>query len=230
MRALGIQRYADYADRIDRDPDEFARFLNALTINVTKFFRNADVWRILQRAYLPDLMGRADGPLRCWSAGCSSGEEAYTVAILASEGGSRFDPPAEVDATDLDPQALEVARRGTYRPVALTEMPPTLRDRHFRPGENGTWTVADHVRRMVRFSRTNLLSGPPPDRSYHLVVCRNVLIYFDRATQEWLLDRIAGAVEPGGVLVLGAVESLVGAAAGSFDLCEVRQRIYVRVS
>jgi chemotaxis methyl-accepting protein methylase len=228
MRARGVHTYAAYAEVLRRDAAEYDRLLDALTINVTKFFRNRETWEVLAATFLPALWAERGG-VRCWSAGCASGEEPYSVAMLLLEHarGAGADAAAcLVDATDLDPTALARARVGEYRAAALEETPRALVSRYFEGA--GPWRVAPQVRDLVRWHRHDLLRDPPPAAPYDLITCRNVVIYFERPNQERLYHAFADALRPGGVLVLGKVETLVGAVRDRFRLEDVRERIYRR--
>jgi chemotaxis methyl-accepting protein methylase len=230
MRARGVHTYEAYAEVLRRDTGEYDRLLDALTINVTKFFRNRDAWDALAARFLPVLWTDTAGAVRCWSAGCASGEEPYTVAILLLERARAAGAAADrcvVDATDLDPTVLDRARVGVYRPAALDETPPEIVSRHF----TGTdpWTIQPAVRARVRFHRHDLLREQPPGAPYDLITCRNVVIYFERPNQERLYHTFADALRPGGVLMLGKVETLVGSVRERFRLEDIRQRIYRRL-
>jgi chemotaxis methyl-accepting protein methylase len=230
MRARGAHTYADYGRVLAADGSEYDRLLDALTINVTKFYRNRETWDALAERYLPERWAARRGAVRCWSAGCASGEEPYTLAILLLElargQGEQTAPHARVDATDLDPVSLERAVAGRYRAPAFEELPPALADRYCSRGEVREVTPA--VRALVRFQQHDLLREPPPKAPYDVVLCRNVVIYFDRATQDRLFAEFADALAPGGILVLGKVETLLGAARGRLRLDDTRERIYRR--
>jgi chemotaxis methyl-accepting protein methylase len=230
MRARGVHTYDAYAALLRQDASEYDRLLDALTINVTKFFRNREAWETLATRFLPPLWTDARGAVRCWSAGCASGEEAYTLAVLLLEHARALGRRADrcvVDATDLDPTALAQARAGAYRATALDETPPDLAARYVTGA--GPWTVVDDVRALVRFQAHDLLREPPPGAPYDLIACRNVVIYFERPNQERLYHTFADALRPGGVLMLGKVETLVGTVRERFRLEDVRERIYRRL-
>jgi len=230
MRARGVHTYEAYAELLRQDGSEYDRLLDALTINVTKFFRNREAWDALATRFLPDLWTAGRGAVRCWSAGCASGEEPYTLAILLLEqaraAGTRPDR-CSVDATDLDPGVLDRARAGAYRATALDEMPPALTERYFTGAD--PWTVGAEVRARVRLLGHDLLREPPPGAPYDLITCRNVVIYFERPNQERLYHAFADALRPGGVLMLGKVETLVGTVRERFRLEDIRERIYRRL-
>jgi chemotaxis methyl-accepting protein methylase len=232
MRACGVHTYADYQALLDRTPTEYERLRDALTINVTRFYRNAETWNLLRRDLIPRLCATRSGEIRVWSAGCSSGEEAYTIAILAAEHLERTGRSGEldrlvVDATDVDRLSLERAEAARYRPENLAEMPPELVQRYLEPAGPELQVVA-RVRARVFVRRVDLNAAPPPRRDYHMVVCRNVLIYFDRPMQERLLKIFTESLAPGGYLVLGKVETLFGAARDRLLLVDPRERVYRR--
>lgn len=231
MRACRAESYAEYGRHLDAHPDEWDRLLDALTINVTKFFRNADVFDAIAATVIPALWRRPDAELRVWSAGCASGEEPYSLAILFHEHAVAAGTPgrasrAQVTGTDIDARSLAAAAAATYGEAAFTETTPARRARYFSPGDPAT--LAPAVRALVRFERLDLLRDPPPPGPLHLVVCRNVLIYFDRPTQDALIDRIHAALAPGGFLVLGKTETLFGERRDRLTLVAQRERIYRR--
>lgn len=219
MRARGVHTYEDYGRILDHDAHEYQELLDALTINVTKFFRNAETWTAL-KPHLETLAKRRPR-LRIWSAGCASGEEPYTIAVLMTEIGA----PGVIDATDVDRLSLERTRQAHYPDIAFTEMPAHLRRRYFEGGQ-----PAPEVRELVRVRTHDLTRERPPQPPYDLIVCRNVVIYFERAAQERLFQVFVDALAPGGVLLLGKVETLFGPARERLALADPRERIYVKPS
>lgn len=217
MRARGVHSYEDYATVLDQDAHEYQELLDALTINVTKFFRNPETWTAL-RPYL-ERLAQQRSSLRIWSAGCSSGEEPYTIAVLLAEiGAGGF-----IDATDVDRLSLERTRQAKYPDTAFSEMPVTLRRRYFQDGQ-----PTAPVRELVQVRAHDLTRHPPPRPPYDLIACRNVVIYFERAAQERLFQLFVDALAPGGVLLLGKVETLFGPARNKLALEDPRERIYTK--
>lgn len=234
MRACGVHSYRDYLTVLDREPGEFQRLLDALTINVTKFFRNRETWEVLATQVLPDMLRSREGRIRVWSAGCSSGEEPHTLIILFAQVLERIARPSwleriRVDATDIDRLSLEKARAGQYALKAFEEADPEVLRRYCRQVDEDTVEVREDLRRQIDVRRHDLLRDAPLG-SYDLICCRNVVIYFDRDTQEKLMERFTDALVPSGVLVLGKVETIFGAARKRLDLFEPRERIYRRVA
>lgn len=229
MRARGAATYQDYAYLLAAGPAEYDRLLDALTINVTRFYRNPETWEVLASRMLPRLWAARAGAVRCWSAGCSSGEEPYTLAMLLADLARRRGDPvlaARVDATDLDPQSLERATLGSYRRAMLREAPPDLIRCYFEGGDPAA--VVPVVRDMVRFARHDMLCDPPPHPPYDLILCRNVAIYFDRPSQDRLFTELTDALAPEGYLVLGKVEAIWGDVRSRLALEDLRERIYRR--
>lgn len=233
MRAKGVHTYAEYARLLDSDGPEYDRLLDALTINVTKLFRNWSVYEAMAEYVMPALWQLDTRPLRVWSAGCSSGEEPYSLAILlhryaAQHGLLGRIAQVEVLGTDIDRGSLEAAARGQFPDSAFEETPAELRERYF--SASPPFTVLPAIRAMVRFERRDLLDeAPATPGGFHLIVCRNVLIYFDRETQERLLARFHDVLVPSGFLVLGKVETLLGPVRSRFAAVDARERIFRRV-
>jgi chemotaxis protein methyltransferase CheR len=232
MRACGVHTYADYQALLEATPTEYERLRDALTINVTRFYRNAETWNLLRNELLAPLCDPRLGEFRAWSAGCSSGEEAYTLAVLVAD---RFDRDGRseqlnrvaIDATDVDRVSLERARTARYQAEGLSEMPPELLAAYLQP-DGREYRVTERVRRRVFVRRLDLSREPPPRTHYQLILCRNVVIYFDRPMQERLFQVFAGALAPGGLLILGKVETLFGPARESLALVDPRERVYRR--
>ena len=233
MRARGVHTYADYARILDSDSGEYDRLLDALTINVTKLFRNWSVYETVAEHVIPALWDADARPIHVWSAGCSSGEEPYSLAILfhryaALQRQLNDVERIQVVGTDIDRASLAAAERGQFNEGAFDETPADLRSQYF--SAKAPFTVAPAVRETVRFARLDLLDQwPPHPGGYQLIACRNVLIYFDRDTQERLLARVHSALAPNGFLVLGKVETLLGPVRSQFAPIDARERIFRRV-
>lgn len=232
MRARGVHTYGDYARLLDNDAAEYERLLDALTINVTKLFRNWETYDAVARVVVPALWSLPDPTIRVWSAGCSSGEEAYSIAALFVRHAESTDDLGRASriavlGSDIDRASLVAAHRASYEQSAFADTPVDLRLRYFTPGFPAT--VVPRVRSLVAFERRDLLADPPPPGGHHLVTCRNVVIYFDRPTQEALFERFHSALLPGGYLVLGKVETLLGRARTLFAPVDSRERIFRRL-
>lgn len=233
MRACGVASYGEYVAVLDARPGEFDSLLDALTINVTRFFRNPETWAWVGREALPGLLLAREGRLRAWSAGCASGEEPYTIVMLVVEVLDQLHRPewlarVQVDATDLDRASLETATTAVYPASAFSEADPAVIARWTEPAEQDRRRVREPLRAVVHFRRLDLLRESAPQDAYDLIFCRNVIIYFDRPTQERLMEGFAARLAPDGLLVLGKVETILGAARQRLQLVEPRERIYRR--
>jgi chemotaxis protein methyltransferase CheR len=218
MRVLGIDRYRAYLDYLTTSPychDELSRLLRLLTVGETCFFRYLNQFEALRRQVLPELLEhrRADRILRIWSAGCSTGEEPYSLAIVLRE----FFPETRdwdvrILAGDLNPQALHKARSGVYGARALRMTDPAIVDKYFHLHDK-SYILDQSIRRMVRYHSLNLQRHNYPDEAQglaeiDLLMCRNVLIYFNRGTCRSVLEGFYRTLRPGGYLFLGHAETL----------------------
>ncbi|HKS06568.1 MAG TPA: protein-glutamate O-methyltransferase CheR [Gemmatimonadaceae bacterium] len=232
MRACKTPSYATYTAFLDQHPAEWEKLLDALTINVTKLFRNPDVYDAIADVVVPELWNRTGPTVRVWSAGCSSGEETYSIAILfhrhavAAREQSRLGR-VHVLGSDIDKRSLLAAERGAYRTPAFGDTRDDLRKAYFSASDPAEVNAA--IRAITRFERRDLLNDPPPNGPFQLVVCRNVMIYFDRPSQDQLMERFHSVLSPGGFLVLGKTETLFGAPRDRFTIVKQRERIYRRV-
>lgn len=210
LRELGLAGYREYLDHVlaDGTGSELSVMVDLLTTNKTDFFREEAHFSFLRSVVLPARPGPGM-PLRIWSAGCSSGEEPYSIAILLREAL----PQAEADAarilgTDISERVLAVAREGVYTAAQLAGVEPALRRRYFSREGADAFRAAGPLRSMVRFARLNLMADWPMRGPFDVIFCRNVMIYFDRPTQERLVQRYWELLAPGGYLFTGHSESL----------------------
>jgi chemotaxis protein methyltransferase CheR len=196
-RRSGYTTTADLVRSIQQDTSVRADFLDRLTINVTNLYRNPERWRYLEETVLSELGKRP----RIWSAGCSTGAEAYSLAIAAVRTGAT----PTVLASDIDRASLDKARTGRYNGEDMREVPADIARRHFtRHGDS--WMVDPAVARLVRFERRDLLNDAPPPGQFDLVACRNVVIYFRDDAKDQLHRTLAGQLRPGGYLFVGNAE------------------------
>lgn len=227
VRACGFSAASPYLARLEGDEAEIDALLAAITINVSQFFRNPSTFRTLEKEVLPTLVRRARdagaGRLRLASIGCAGGEEPYSLALLAEElGASELE--IEIRGSDISAPVLAQAERGRYDEQRLGEVPPAVRARYF-VAEPGGFRLREEIRRRVQFEQQDILATeafPAAD----LILCRNVLIYFSRVDQDRLLRRFAAALGPGGFLVLGRAETLLGEIRQLFHADYPVERIY----
>src|SRR5215467_859305 len=230
MFQLSLSGYAEYGDYIRKHPDEINQLLNTLLINVTEFFRDPPAWEILRHEILAPILKRVKPghSFRAWSAGCASGEEPYSIAMLLAEHfGPRIqDYDVKIYATDIDDDALNSARRGEYSLDAVRRVRPEWREKYFHG--KGMLRVNREIRRLVIFGRSNLGQDAPISH-VNLLICRNVLIYFDSDLQKQILTRLHYALEPGGILFLGKSESQL-TNSPQFQRLNARWRIFQRIT
>ena len=224
LRALNLPGFAAYCDVLRNDPEsELGELASCISTNVTSFFREMHHYDMLVDELLPRwLAEKKGGRLRIWSAGCSTGEEPYAIAMVLAEAlersGSSID--AKILATDLSPQALEVARKGVYPVDRLGGVDEARRKRWFQRGEgsyDGYARVHPRLRELVTVQPLNLLHEWPMQGRFDAIFCRNVVIYFDKPTKQRLFSRYAGMLESRGYLFLGHSESMYGLSE-DFDL------------
>lgn len=200
----GFASFHKMFQAFDKDTSLYERFLNRITINVSEFFRNPERWECLEREILPTL-AKTHSHLTCWSAACSTGEEPYTLAILLTELRYSFD----LWATDIDRSALERAQTGQYNGQAVKHVPSLLKKRHLMPSGDDRFTVVPQLKERVRFARHDLLRDPIPENRHHLIVCRNVMIYFTDDAKQRLYRALAKSLVPDGVLFVGSTEQIL---------------------
>jgi two-component system CheB/CheR fusion protein len=212
MSAIGIATYGAYLDYLEVHQDEFIQLFNAILINVTSFFRDADAWEYLRTEVVPKIIeasDRADGQIRVWSAGCASGEECYSVAMLLAEatGAEQFRDRVKIYATDVDEEELAIARQASYTERQAEDIPAPLREKYF-DRLNNRWVFKKDFRRTIIFGRHDLLDDAPISR-VDLLLCRNTLMYFNHEAQAKIVHRFHFALREGGFLVLGKAEMLL---------------------
>jgi two-component system, chemotaxis family, CheB/CheR fusion protein len=229
MKDVSVSGYLDYRDLLETSADEFGHLFNTILINVTSFFRDTDAWSYLNSEVIPRFLAGVgpDEEIRVWSAGCSTGEEAYSLAISFAEvlGVDEATKRVKIYATDVDDEALQIARTGLYQEKALESVSAELREKYFEQG--GTrFSFRSDLRRRVIFGRHDITRDAPISR-LHLLVCRNVLMYFNVETQSQIVDRFHFALREGGYLFLGKAEMLLSGNR-RFDVSSMRRRIFMR--
>ncbi len=210
MQAAGVTTYDDYQDFLEVHPEEFTVLFNTILINVTSFFRDPEAWAYLSQDFLPRLVSeKPTEVLRLWSAGCASGEEAFSLAIALAEvmGPEDFRDRVKIYATDVDEEALASARQATYTERELNGLDAEQIEKYFEP-VNGKFAFRKDLRRAVIFGRNDLVQDAPISRT-DLLVCRNTLMYFNAEQQSRILRRLHYALNPTGLLFLGKAEMLL---------------------
>ena len=222
LRRLDLTTFRDYISLLATgDATELEEFTNAITTNLTAFFRESHHFDFLTETVFPELEKRnaATRRLRIWSAGCSTGEEPYSIAIALQESISRFRGwDMRVLATDLDSQVVAHARAGIYKDERFEKMPNARRKQWFRENQDGTWTASPEIKSLITFNQLNLMHQWPFKGPFDVIFCRNVVIYFDKDTQKVLFNRMAELQRDGDHLFIGHSESL-------FKVCDRYQLI-----
>src|SRR5215475_2538426 len=211
QQAVSMESYDGYQGYLETHPEEFGLLFNTILINVTSFFRDPEAWDYLTSQIVPRVLtgGRPDGAIRVWSAGCASGEEAYTLAMILAEhlGVEAFRRRVKIYASDVDDESLMQARHAIYTVSQMENVPPELLSRYFERVDD-RYVFNKDLRRSIIFGRHDLVQDAPISR-VNLLVCRNTLMYFTRETQAKVLNRFHFALRNGGFLFMGRAELLL---------------------
>ncbi|OUS29665.1 hypothetical protein A9Q99_08280 [Gammaproteobacteria bacterium 45_16_T64] len=219
IRVLKLKNFNQYCEYLVRNKDkELGDFVNAITTNLTSFFREKHHFDFLSDTVYPEIIAqkKSSKKIRAWSAGCSTGEEPYSLAIsLDKTFGSKKEWDVKVLATDLDTNVLSFGREGIYTPERLDGLSRSITHNNFTKipnpdGRGSVFSVSDHLRRYITFNQLNLLNEWPIKGKFDFIFCRNVVIYFNKETQQILFDRYANALKPNGYLFIGHSETLHG--------------------
>ncbi|MDN3612169.1 CheR family methyltransferase [Vibrio ostreicida] len=211
LRRLGLKRFSDYQPQIEQDGEERVNFINSLTTNKTQFFREYHHFEFLEQVMLKEWKQMGLKDLSIWSAGCSTGEEPYSfVSSLNCAGAFKQFGQVSITATDLDTKVLAHAKQGIYSDEAISSIPEKyLKSSFFRgkASQRGNIKIAEKLQQFIRFKQLNLLEDWDFSHPFDLISCRNVMIYFDKPTQEKLIRRFHQQLKPNGVLFIGHSES-----------------------
>lgn len=208
-----VKTYDDYVALLKRDREKFEQFINFLTINVSEFYRNPDQWQILDKEVFPQLIQRFGKNLKIWSAACSTGDEPYSLVMALS----RHLPlnNIKIIATDIDKQVIDTARMGLYNEKSIAAVPEDLKSKYFT--KVGTsYQIADEIKQRVEFKEHDLLKDTYPT-GCHLIVCRNVVIYFTEEAKDRIYEKFFTSLAGGGVLFIGSTEQIMNYREIGFD-------------
>ncbi|AKB26710.1 Chemotaxis protein methyltransferase CheR [Methanosarcina sp. MTP4] len=232
VRATNSSSYAEYLKILKKDQDEYRNLIEALTVNVSEFFRNPETYTVIEKEVLPTLIKSKSKSLvkaiRIWSAGCAAGEEAYSLAILLHMllekdfGKYRI----SIMGTDIDSSSLEKARKGVYSENSLKNVDEKTRERYFIKKDE-MYQVTDQLKNITHFKQHDLISGSKLSH-FDMIICRNVMIYFNKEIQEQLHLEFYKSLSQGGFFIIGKAETLLGTAAGYFKPYNTRERLYVK--
>jgi chemotaxis protein methyltransferase CheR len=225
LRATGANTYGKYIIYLRRNPDEFNNLLNDLTINYTNFFRDSDVYLYLEKILFPKLF-QSKNPVRIWSAGCASGEEPYSLAILVHKilGSTISSHPVTIFASDIDKDALSKASLGNYKKRQLTGLDQSLIEQFFTK-ETDCYRVKDFVKQIIHFEQFDLMKTTT-HQSLDLILCRNVMIYFSKEGQQHIHMGFYNALRDGGYFITGKSEILSGEPYKRFVTMDNQTRVY----
>ena len=212
LRATQLTSFDIYLQRLEKDTVEFEAFVNALTTNLTSFFREAHHFPLLTD-YLKSNRFSSAAPATIWCSASSTGEEPYSIAMTAAEAFDSLTPPVKIIASDLDTQVLKTASEGVYEAEKVEKLTPAQKKRFFSPKNDGYFQACAELRNMITFRRINLIESNWPLRPpLDVIFCRNVMIYFDRDTQLSILKKFAPLLKPDGLLFVGHSENFYHAA------------------
>lgn len=205
IRNKGLSGYDKYVSAIKGSTELFDEFLSYMTINVSEFYRNPEQWTYLDKEVIPDLISKFGTRLKIWSAACSTGDEPYSLVMALSKHLQL--PQISIYATDLDRSCLEQARQGLYQEKSIASVPEEFKKKYFTKIGNA-YKISDQIKNRVSFQKHDLLKDAYPT-DCHLVVCRNVLIYFTEETKEELFGKFYKCLAPGGTFFIGSTEQII---------------------
>ena len=228
LRATESKSYKDYSQVLSKNEDEVKQLKETLTVNVTELFRNPETFDSVRNNVLPELVKQKGiiKSIKVWSAGCSNGEEPYSIAILLNEflGSSAKRYNISIQATDIDDDSIAKAGMAIFQPKQLEKIGQERINRFFVKKDNN-YQVIDEVKKLVNVKRHDLISGPKFS-GFDIIFCRNVTIYFEQKLQEILYMNFYNALNEGGFFVMGKTETLVGPATQLFKRFDLKERIY----
>lgn len=201
-----VDTYKDFIALLKKDSEAYDKFIAFLTINVSEFYRNPMQWKTLETIIIPELINKYGKRLKIWSAACSTGDEPYSLAMVFSE----FLPLSNISilATDLDNEVLDKARKGYYMEKSIKDLPKRYQDKYIKRDGKGMVKVSDELKSCITFKQHDLLRDPYP-KGIHIIVCRNVLIYFTGEAKDNIYKEFATSLAPKGVLFVGSTEQII---------------------
>ncbi|WP_321428963.1 protein-glutamate O-methyltransferase CheR [uncultured Methanolobus sp.] len=229
LRATNTKSYKEYVELLQSDRNEYPELMETLTVNVTNFFRNPEVYDIVEKEILPAIIKSKTGGLRSiriWSAGCSIGVEAYSIAMLLNHllGKDFTKYNIKITGTDIDKESLLKAQNGIYSDAEMKDVRPLFLKKYFTH-EDGKYIISDELKKITQFKKQDLISGPKMT-GFDAVFCRNVTIYFQKELQEQLYMNFYDALGKDGFFVMGKTETLIGPSKDKFNSYNSKERIY----
>ncbi|WP_406656706.1 protein-glutamate O-methyltransferase CheR [Methanolobus sp. ZRKC2] len=232
LRATGSSNFGDYVQVLKNDPNEYDVLLETLTVNVTNFFRNSEVYDIIEEEVFPAVIkSKSTGlnkSIKIWSAGCSIGVEAYSIAMLFHHilGNSIKRYNITITGTDIDKASLQHAQQGVYNETEMKDVRPAFIDKYFVK-EGKQYHVKDELKKMTHFKSHDMISGPKMG-GFDIIFCRNVTIYFEKELQEKLYMNFYNGLNENGFFVMGKTETLIGPSKDLFKSFNAKERIYAK--
>lgn len=207
MRKHSVTNYQEFVGVLKRDREIYDNFITYLTINVSEFYRNPLQWQTLEKEIIPLLLKRFGRPLRVWSAACSTGDEPYSLAMVLSD----FLPLNQIRilATDMDHEVLEKAKKGCYNQASIKGLPDRYRKKFLEVNDQGEVKVSEKLKSCISFKQHNLLKDGYP-KGVHMIVCRNVMIYFTEEAKDQIYHRFSDSLQKQGILFVGSTEQIIG--------------------
>ncbi|WP_340818897.1 protein-glutamate O-methyltransferase CheR [Methanolobus sp. WCC4] len=229
LRATNSKTYGEYVACLQTDRNEFPELMETLTVNVTNFFRNPEVYDVIEKQVLPAIIkAKSTGlrSIRIWSAGCSIGVEAYSIAMLLKHllGDDFKRYSIKITGTDIDKESLARAQRGVYSRMEVKDVRPAFLNKFFTK-EGNDYVINDELKKITQFKKQDLISGPKMS-GFDAVFCRNVTIYFEKELQEKLYMDFYNALSKDGFFVMGKTETLLGPSKDTFKPFNSKERIY----
>jgi chemotaxis protein methyltransferase CheR len=225
MRAVGVRDGSEYAKLLESDSSEPLLLFKSFSINVTEFYRDLFVWHCLSSQIVPQILQNNSSSLKVWSAGCASGEEPYSLAILFKEAIGQKNLKFSIVATDINTEALQRAKKGQYVSSTLKNLAPEMIKKYFTKINDDKYEIKDEIKQFVGFEQGDILSFPIEHAN--LISCRNVLIYYDKPAQEIIFKKFYKTLAKNGYLVIGQDETMMGVEASKLFSCILpRERIY----
>ncbi len=230
MRVVETSKFSDYLNYIKQDDEEIEELRELLTVNVTKFKRDIDVWKLLENEVIPELLEKKEDSilkkLKAWSAGCATGEEPYSLAISCLNNQLSDDIDVNIVGTDLDGKALDFARNGAYPDKSVKNL-SKIEKRNFFKQKDGEWVIDDSVKDIVEFKKNDIFKTAFT-KKFDLILCRNLMIYFNNESKTELMERLVESLNRGGFLVIGMAENLRSPAKDKVESYDLKRRIFVK--
>ncbi|MEM3064079.1 MAG: protein-glutamate O-methyltransferase CheR [Candidatus Nitrosotenuis sp.] len=227
MRSVGARTGSEYAKLLEEDSDEPALLFRSFSINVTEFYRDSFVWQSISTQILPQI-AKSNKAVKVWSAGCATGEEPYSLAILLKESLPTKSLKFNIIATDINKEAIQKAKEGRYAQTSLKNLGRDIISKYFLMRDNNTYEVKPEIKETVSFEHGDMLSVNVAQ--IHIITCRNVLIYYDKPAQELIFKKFHKTLTNDGYLVIGQDETMMGMGAAKLFSCVLpRERIYAKL-